>query len=342
MDIFYIKAKKKNAKIKRRFAMVRMWTSIAAVVLTLLAVSGIAAAADANKPAGPDFSTMNPDEVMAKYGDQKLTLKEVKFFVPSVTPESARQLAQQWLDLQMLYAAAQSRGLTNDPKSKLMAELNSKQVFARELMNKVASEVNVPASEVREYYEKNKNTDPQLSEPNRLSFAHVKTKTAEEANAVKKRIEAGEDIEKIAKELSTAADAKNGGSVKKAPQQMVERQYSKEFADALLAASEGKIVGPISVRDGFEVARHEGKLSSKVRPFEQVEQSIKGNLEQKEKSEASQKFMDELKKESKPKMYMSPLLEAAAPKGEEGKSAQEQKLPVDKTKTKSHNAEQKN
>jgi peptidyl-prolyl cis-trans isomerase C len=260
------------------------------------------------------------------------------FFIPVPTASSTKQLVQQWLELQMMYDAAQKQGLTNDPKSKMMAELNGKQVFARELMNKIAADVNISEAQVREYYDKNKTTDQQLSEPNRFSFTHIKVKTAEEANSVKKRLLANEDIEKLVKELSTAPDAKNGGMVKKAPQMMLERQYNKEFVNALAAGSEGMVIGPIKVQDGFEVVRHEGKLASKVKPFEEVAPMIKRNLEQKGKMEATEKFKETLKKDSAAKSYTSPLLE---PKAEETKSAKEPNLPVDKTKPAQDNAVQK-
>jgi parvulin-like peptidyl-prolyl isomerase len=290
-------------------------------------------------PAEPPLTGIKSDEVMAKYGDLKLTFQEIMFFIPAPTATSAKQLAEQWLDLQMMYDAAKARGLTEDPKSKLMAELNGKQIFAKELMNKITSDVNISDAQVKEYYEKNKTTDPQLSEPNRFSFTHIKVKTADEANAVKKRLLANEDIDKLAKELSIAPDGKNGGSVKKTPQMMIERQYGKEFADALANGSEGMILGPIKVQDGFEVVRHEGKLAAKVKPLEEVAPNIKRNLEQKGKMEATEKFRETLKKDSAAKSYTSPLLDA--PKSVDTKSAKEPNLPVDKSKTAQENAVQK-
>lgn len=292
-------------------------------------------------PAEPPLTGIKADEVMAKYGDQQLTFGEIMFFIPAPTAASAKQLAEQWLDLQMMYEAAKARGLTNDPKSKLMADLNGKQVFARELMNKIASDVNISDAQVKEYYEKNKTTDPQLSEPNRFSFTHIRLKTIAEANAVKTRLLANEDIDKLAKELSTAPDGKNGGAVKKSPQMMLERQFGKEFVDALANGSEGMVIGPIKVQDGFEVARHEGKLASKVKPFEEVAPNIKRNLEQKGKMEATEKFKETLKKDSAAKSSLSPLLEKPATKVEETKSAKEPNLPVDKAKTPADNAMQK-
>jgi peptidyl-prolyl cis-trans isomerase C len=318
---------------------------LAAAAIAVLSSYSTVTAADANKPAAPaepNFAAMNPDEVMAKYDDQKLTLRDIEYFIPSPTRESARQLAQQWLDLEMLYAAAQKRGITQNPKAKFLAELNSKQLFSRELMNKIASEVNVPDAEIHEYYEKNKNTDPQLFEPNRLSFCHIKTKTLEDANAIMKRIEAGDNMQTIAKEQSFATDAATGGLVRRLPQAVVERQYGKEFTQALLASSEGKIIGPIKVPDGYyEIARHEGKLSAKPYPFDMVMGTIKSRLEQEAKTEATRKFIEDLKKQSQSKMYMSGLLEIPAPKVEEGKSGMQPNLSVDKAKNKTDNAAQK-
>jgi peptidyl-prolyl cis-trans isomerase C len=341
----YICTKIKKSIERRRFAMTKMYTG-SVIISMLCVVFSSAMAVDANMPtavptAEPNFASLNPDEVMAKYGDQKLTLKEIMYFIPAPTNESAKQLAQQWLDLQMVYETAKNRGLTDDPKLKALAEIRSKQVFMGEMMNKVANEVNIPEAAVREYYDKNKDTDPLLKDPLRLSFTHIKTKTLEEANSVKKRIEAGEDIEMLAKQLSKAPDAKNGGVVKRFPLTVLEQEYGKEFADALTAASEGKIIGPIKVRDGFEVARHEGKLAAKVKTFEQVAAGIKNDLEEKAKMEATKNFMEKTKKEFATKMYLSPLLETPAPKAEDIKSAKEPNLPVDKTKTKTDNTVQK-
>ena len=326
---------------------------IAAVFSFVAMVNVVGMAADGPRSASPPPPTgtspsvsaeplltgINPDEVMAKYGDQTLTLKEIMFFIPAPTTASAKQLTQQWLELQAMYEAAQARGLTDDPKAKLMADLNKKQVFAKELMAKIASEVNVPESQVREYYDKNKAADPQLSEPNRFSFTHIKVKTAQEANSIKTRLLANENIDTLAKELSTAPDAKNGGAVKKAPQMMLERQFGKEFTDAIAKASEGMVIGPIKVQDGFEVARHEGKLASKAKPFEEVSPMIKRDLEQKGKMEATEKFRETLKKDSAAKSYTSPLLNA--PKSADTKSAKEPNLPVDKAKASQENTVQK-
>jgi parvulin-like peptidyl-prolyl isomerase len=235
------------------------------------------------------------------------------YFLPEPKADYIQRMAQQWLDIQLLYDAAQKRGVTNDPKTKMMADLGYKQAFAREVMNKVANDVNIGDAQVQEYYDKNKNTDPMLFDPNLYSFTHIVVKTPAEANAVVTRIRAGEDPTKLAKDLSTAPDGKNGGSVKKLPEQMLARQYNDAFAKAVMSSSEGQVFGPIEVRGSYEVVRNEGKLSSKVKPLDdKLKQQIKMTLERKEKGGATEKFLQTLRDEAKKegKVKMAPIAES--------------------------------
>jgi foldase protein PrsA len=184
------------------------------------------------------------------------------------------------------------------------------------MMEKVASEANVPESEIKDYYEKNKDKDQQMQEPNRFSFTHIKVKTAAEANSIIARIKAGEDPAEIAKKLSTAPDAKEGGAVRKAPQMQLKYQYGDEFVKALSDANEGQVIGPISVRGEYEVARHEGKLSARVLPFEKVKDQIKQNLQEKAKQEKTQQFLKELRTEAQPQVQESDFVKKMQSKNE--------------------------
>jgi len=257
----------------------------------------------------PNVTKMDPNTVLVSYGDLKLTLAEAEYFVSTPTTEALKAISNQWLDLQLLYADAQKKGLTNDPKAKLQSELMAKQIFAQLAMQK-AADVNVTPAQVQEYYEKNKNSDPTLSEPNRFSFTHIKVKTQAEANDLLTKIKAGGDIGELARKFSIAPDATYSGSVKQLPQIGVISQYGDEFAKALESASEGQVIGPIKVQDGFEIARHEGKLSSSVIPFETVKQMIRNVLEQKERSSASQKYLEQLKTDAKDKITKASIIDS--------------------------------
>jgi hypothetical protein len=261
-------------------------------------------------PAGdPNIMKMDPNTMLVTYGDQKLILGDVLAFAPQVNSQILSNMAKQWLDIQMLYDGAKAAGLTENHKAKFLADINFKQVFAKEMMNKAASEVNVPDQQMQEYYDKNKDTDPSLSEPNRYSFTHVQVKTMAEANDVLTKAKAGGDMNKFAKELSKASDAAQNGVVKKMPEQRLQYQYGQDFVKAISAASEGQVIGPIATKDGFEVVRHEGKLASKVKSFDEVKTMIKSQLEQKEKMAASENMLKALKEKYKDKITTAPIVD---------------------------------
>ena len=167
-------------------------------------------------------------------------------------------------------------------------------------------EVNIPDSQVLEYYEKNKTTDPQLSEPLRFSFTHIRVKTLEDANAVIKRLEKKEEPAALAKKLSTAPDAQtSSGVIRKADENLIKNVYGEAFLDALKAVSEGKIIGPIPYAGEYEIAKHEGSIASTIIPFDQIKNTLKTNLEQKAGGKAAQDLVSNLKKAAEPKIYRS-------------------------------------
>ena len=264
-------------------------------------------------PAGdPNIMKMDPNTMLVTYGDQKLMLGDVLAFAPQVNSQILNNMAKQWLDIQMLYDGAKAAGLTEDRKAKFLADINFKQVFAREMMNKAAAEVNIPDQKLQEYYDQNKNTDVSLSEPNRYSFTHIQVKTSAEANDIIAKAKAGADMSKLAKELSKASDAAQNGAVRKMPEQRLQYQYGQDFIKALSTASEGQVIGPIATKDGFEVVRHEGKLAAKVKSFDEVKPAIKSQLEQKEKMAASENMLKQLKEKNKDKITIAPIVDVNA------------------------------
>jgi peptidyl-prolyl cis-trans isomerase C len=203
----------------------------------------------------------------------------------------AQEIANYWLDMQLLYEEAVKRGIDKDEKAKFLADISHKRTIASELLETVRNNAKVTDEEVHKYYEENKETDLSLKEPMYLSFSHITLNSLEEAEAALKRINAGEDINVLAKELSTASDAQRGGKANKFQENTVRSRFGSDFLNALLNATEGQIIGPVKNKDGkYEIVRHEGKRAQKIKDFEKVEQMIRANLE----NQARKKAMDDL------------------------------------------------
>lgn len=248
-------------------------------------------------------------EVIISLGDKKLTMQQAKWMQPEADNKAVAKLANWWLENELLYAEAERRGITKEPKTQFIAEMMRKKGFSRELIVRVREAVEISDEKALAYYEKNKDTDSRLRRPGYLSFSHIRTKTLEEAQSALERIKAGEDINTLAKELSIHDDAKKGGVAKKYMYKRVKDRFGVKFFEALAAAEEGELIGPIKAKgDAYEVARQTGKIEPKPIPFEKVKDQIKSRLLRTEKDNALTNLLDSLKGQAADKIVKSPLI----------------------------------
>ncbi len=248
-------------------------------------------------------------EVVISFGSHKLTMREIKLIHPQAEDSQIVRLANSWLETYLFYAEAERRGITSDPKLRFIADMMYKGEFIRGLRTQVENSIEVSDEDVQAYYDKNKDDDPRLSSVGTMSFSHVRIKTLEEAADVLEKIKSGEDIGALARLLSIDKDAQKGGAVRRATYQRVELEFGKEFLDALSAAKEGDLVGPVKNKeDTYEVARLTGKTEPTPIPFEKVKDRIKGQLRQEGVRKALIDLRDSLKKEAEDRVVKSPRL----------------------------------
>jgi peptidyl-prolyl cis-trans isomerase C len=263
----------------------------------------------------------NPSEVVISFGNEKLTKQQAEWMQPGADDQRLAELAKWWLDNELLYAEAQRRKITDSPKIKFLSELMRKQAYSKELGVQVQDAVKLDDTKLKAYYEENKATDPMLNRPALFSFSHIKTKTVEDAQKALDRIKAGEDMNSLARELSIHPDGAIGGMVKKDDAMMIQRIYGVKLNEALLAAKEGELIGPVKNDDGTcEVARLDNKTEPQITPFETVKEQLRARLERTEKGNAFKSLLDSLRKNAADKVVKSPRI-IEAEKSSAGKPA---------------------
>jgi len=251
----------------------------------------------------------DPNYVVMVLDGNELTIGKVKFLTFNFDYATLNNIADFWLDTQLLYEEAAKRGVDKDAKAKFLADIGYKKVIVDELIEKIRSTVKISDEQAKKYYEDNKETDPSFREPNYLSFSHITVETLEQAQAALKRINNGQEINELAKELSVAGDAKKGGQVTKSTEPAIQNQFGQEFLDALLKASEGDIVGPVKGKnEKYEIARHEGKRLSRIVEFDKVREQIKGNLESQAKTKAIEDMIKSLRENAKQRYKKTGIL----------------------------------
>jgi hypothetical protein len=263
-------------------------------------------------------------EVIISLGDKKLTMQHLRWLHPDAEGIQIATFARWWLENELLYAEAEKRGITEESKTRFFSEMMRRSVFGRELESRVKDAVKITDKDVLAYYEKNKETDRTLAKPGYLSFSHIRTKTLKEAQAALKRIKAGEDMSRLAKELSIATDARRGGVVNKRRYAIVEKRVGTKFFEAIKAAKDGELTGPIEIEkdDGYEyeVARKKSEIKPMPKPFEEVKDRIQSQLQRREKNKAYQSLLDSLKNKATGKIVKSPrLIEAEKAAAEQHK-----------------------
>ncbi|NIA17409.1 MAG: hypothetical protein GWO86_03575, partial [Planctomycetes bacterium] len=206
-------------------------------------------------------------------------------------------------------AYALAKKIDDDPKTEFLADMAFKKTVISELIDRTRNAVKVDDAAVSKYYQDNKETDPSLKTPLYLSFSHIQTATEAQAQAVRERIEKGENINALAKELSIAKDAKKGGKALKYQEKTVAGRFGDEFLQALLGASEGVIIGPVKNKKGnYEIARHEGKRKAKLKPFEKVKEQIRSKLNGELKRKAVNDLLESLRSRADAKIKKMSVL----------------------------------
>lgn len=88
---------------------------------------------------------------------------------------------------------------------------------------------------------------------NKAAALHILVKTEPEAEALKKRLEKGEDFFKLAKKHSMCPSKKQGGDLG----EFKKGQMVKPFDDAVFAkgSEDHSVIGPVKTRFGFHLIR---------------------------------------------------------------------------------------
>jgi foldase protein PrsA len=232
--------------------------------------------------------------VMRKIEDLKLMPAEAK-----IKEEIDKQLAEikKSLETDAKYKEALTQaGLTEEALKERI-----KSSFIQEtLYNNVIKDVKVDEAKQKTYYDSN--LTEFTEKPNRIHTAHILLATEEEALAVKKRLDAGEDFAKVAKEKSTDQSAQqNGGDLGFV--EYNDAQMDKTFMTAAMTLQIGKISAPVKTQFGWHVIKSIAKEEFPIKKFDVVKEEIAKKLLATEKEAAWKKAMTAWQEEAKITKY---------------------------------------
>lgn len=171
----------------------------------------------------------------------------------------------------------------------------------------IIKDVTVSDEEVQKYY--NDNIDKYTTKPG-ANTKHILFETEDEAKSAKSKIDSGETTFEA---LYTQYEANKAAGVKPVSEnlgyvQNDQQGYDKDFLAGFKVLKEGEVSAPVKSSFGYHIIKVEGVQSEdKVKPFDEVKDSIKSTLLSQKQQEVYNSTLEEWKKELNVKVYKDKL-----------------------------------
>ena len=230
--------------------------------------------------------------------DLRIAAEDLGDSVPRQLDAKGRQqyLLDYLIDGTLVAQKAQQEKLDQGPDfAKQLAYYHSK-ILMEALLTKIARDAVTPENLQNTYEAAAKAQKPEQE----VHARHILVATEAEADAVEKRLKAGEDFAKIAKELSkdTGSDGGDLGW-------FTREKVVPAFADAAFKLKPGEVSPPIKSEFGWHVIQVLGVRNTQFPPFDQVKNQVTSYVVQKAQTE----YVENLRKEGK----IVRLTQSAAP-----------------------------
>ncbi len=233
--------------------------------------------------------------VLAKVNGKEITDEDVKLAAEDLGSSIPHQLQGKardayildyLIDGQLVAQKALADKLDQTPEFPKKVAYYREKLLMEALLSQVAKGAVTDAAMKKVYEDAAKAQKPETE----IHARHILVATKEEAEAALKRVKAGEDFAKVAKEVSKDSGSDGGDLGWFTKERMI-----PEFADAAFKLQVGQISDPVHTQFGWHIIKVEGKRQTTFPPFDQVKDQLARYVVQKAQSE----LITELRKGAK-------------------------------------------
>lgn len=232
------------------------------------------------------------DVLLAKIGDKKIMMSDLKRMISYYDAEKQKILEQQpqfkatilqrIVQGMVLSKIAKDNGFDKRPEIKEQIELMTNDLLASQyLLKEVVGKINVTDDDINLYY---KAHQEEFRTPEMVRARHIlikvdksasnddKAKARSKAEDILKRIKAGEDFAKLASEFSEDPGSKNkGGDLGFFPK----GRMVPDFEKVAFSLKPGEVSDIVETPFGFHIIKVEEKKESIQEPLEKVRDKVK-------------------------------------------------------------------
>jgi len=176
---------------------------------------------------------------------------------------------------------------------KIWSEELRKRLLLEKLVNQeVNSKIAVTDEEAMAYYQANRN---RYYSEETVHVAQIVVPTKEKADAVLKRLQAGEDFSKVAREISTGPEASKSGDLGVFTRGVMPEAFDR----VVFSLPEGRASKVVKSPYGFHIFKVLSKEKGRWIEFPDVKEKIKADLAKGKEEQEFRKWLDALKSEAK-------------------------------------------
>jgi len=266
-----------------------------------------AATPGAKAPAKTAATTVPDGKVVLTIGTEKITDKQFDSFIDALPDQvktqargpMKRQVAEQMVRVQLLADEAKKRGIDKSPAFQAKAKFQYETMLANEVFTEMQGEVKSDDAALRKYFDDHK-ADFEFAQARHILIRYKgspvplregqKELTEEEslakATELRKKILAGEDFAKLAKEESDDVGSGNvGGDLGN----FKRGQMVGPFDEAAFAAKVNDVTEPVKTQFGYHIIKVEKRGG-----FEEA----KAEIEKRIKPDAARERVEDVRKKA--------------------------------------------
>jgi peptidyl-prolyl cis-trans isomerase C len=234
--------------------------------------------------------------------DLKIAAEDIGANLPPQLEGKAREayLLDYLIDGELVAQKAASEKLDQDPEFPKKLAYYREKLLMESVLGKLAKDAATDEAMKKTYEEAAAAQKPETE----VHARHILVATEDDAQAALKRLKAGEDFAKVAKDVSKDPGSEGGDLGWFTKDRMV-----PEFADAAFKLDPGQISDPVKSQFGWHIIKVEGKRQKTFPPFAEVKDQVARYVVQKAQSD----LIVKLRKDAKIERTADAPTEGAAP-----------------------------
>jgi parvulin-like peptidyl-prolyl isomerase len=240
---------------------------------------------------------LKDERTLAEVNGDSLTVGKFLSLIPVRSRQSKEQLLQNWIDTKLVDTEALSRHYEKHTELGIRVLRYENELLKRAFIRKViAPGLKAPDTEVREYYEQNKED---YMKPLYYKIQQITVKIKEEAHEVLKSLQKGAQFSWLAKNKSIDQFADQGG----ARNWIEEKNLPDVTRTTLKSLAPGEITPVLEIDSQFVIIRLIEKTEAEVKDFNTVKAAVLKSYLAEQFQKLFAEYLGALKKESRITVY---------------------------------------